>query len=1500
MRRWIALIVICLLLPARPISAAPDIPYPVVTLGASVSPSSVLPGGAVTYSDVLTNAGDVAGADVVLTHTLPTGFSYISGSARIYRDGILISSAGPTVSGRSLTWSGLALAARRGDSFYGMNTMVQERCEIGYSQWQLDHVRNLMGYHAWAKQLFYGITANTPGPNACWVDFVNAAYDRGLKPVIRLAGVQGGAYWSKPPADSAGNYASIAAAFGRVVAQLPRRDGHTLYIQIWNEPNLNLEWGGAANPTEYGQFLEQTAGAIRSAVGGDARVQILNAPMAPGGDIAAATFVQQMLANVPGSRWAFDIWAAHSYPGNYPPELNIHRGQAVNAAATIDSYVSQVSLLAAYGRPTVPVFLSETGYLLGHQYDKRYAAITEANRADYMGRAFTYYWRAWPELIGVAPYELSDPTGAWSGWNWVEYDTGAQHAQYGSVQAVDKSYPYASSQVTVVFQARAGSANGTYTSSLSVSASNFTVAAQTSAAAVAVAAPTAIPTLTRTPTRTPMPTASYTPSPTLTATPTATASATATSTSTVTPTPTATRTATPSPSPTPTVTPTPTPSVTPSRTATASPTGTATATQDPNAPTPTATATATVTATPTPTVTASVTATPTPTGSPTSTPTLSPTPTHTGTATVTPTCTPTPTFTSTATPSPTVTPSLTPTRTNTATETPTRTPSATRTATRTRTPTATVTPTITPVVNPAGTTWVGQEPHGVAADPYRGVVYVANHLVPIVSVVDGATGQLVRSINLGAASGGNGIAYDPAADRIYVANKFTNDVSRADAADGAAPLSFSTGTQPDGLAVNATAGVLYIANFGSHTVSLLDAETGALLVEVASGGEPSFVALDPTRGQFYVTHHLDATVGIYDLGTGELRATLPTGPGPYGIALDPERGRLYTADRDGMSVTIIDLASNSLIKQMPLNCTPYQVAVNPASGHLFVVCADEQQMHVYDVETTLWLAWVPVGRGAGEGIAVDSASGRVYVSNGADDTLSIFRDSGPLAAPSPVSTHTPTLTPTTATATPSPTATATWTASPTATVTVTHTPTLTPTTGPSPSPTVSSTPTDTATPSPTATATWTASPTATVTVTRTPSLTPTATGSPTPTLSPSPTPSPTVTPWLPGKPDWYEPDNAPGQASGLAFGVFPAEHSFHVAGDEDWAVFAAEAGQRYHFQTAAWGGIRVVLSIFAADGYTLLAQSLPTQGSAPATFRWTAPSAGAYYLRASEPNGLGGANTFYFVRAMRIAHDLYLPLIQARPPVTTLGRSTTVGGRPAGMAAPLRRIALPTDPARIAADPEQGRIYVASEERQAVFALDAETLVVEAVSPRFAQVGGLALLPAPNGARLFAADTLAGSVRVLDAATLQPVAETAVGPGPYAVAAVPATGRIFVTLTGSDEVALLAADGSLVRRTALGGLGFPQGLVADTDGGRVYVSYLLSPRYGQIAALDAATGAVVQMIPPTLDRPFAGIGAITLVSDPAAPAQWRLRIETDAGPVLLDPASQRRAATASP
>jgi hypothetical protein len=71
-----------------------------------------------------------------------------------------------------------------------------------------------------------------------------------------------------------GVYTSWANSIKNLVSQMPRNDNIPLYIEILNECNNNMEWSGAAKPTEYAQFFVQVSNAIRSL--NDPRIKIMN------------------------------------------------------------------------------------------------------------------------------------------------------------------------------------------------------------------------------------------------------------------------------------------------------------------------------------------------------------------------------------------------------------------------------------------------------------------------------------------------------------------------------------------------------------------------------------------------------------------------------------------------------------------------------------------------------------------------------------------------------------------------------------------------------------------------------------------------------------------------------------------------------------------------------------------------------------------------------------------------------------------------------------------------------------------------------------------------------------------------------------------------------------------------------------------------------------------------------------------------------------------------
>lgn len=335
----------------------------------------------------------------------------------------------------SLALAGLFVpSAGAANNPYGVHTFIQDIMSDYHIETHLNWAVSLTGPGGYVKQLMYPVGPSVTTINPQWVKFINGCYSRGLIPVIRLGTWMEDGSWVKPTPDSPGNYHSWATSIKNLVAQMPRTGSTPLYIEVLNECNNNMEWSGAANPTEYAQFFVQTSNAIRSL--GDSRIKITNCGLSPGGSYNNIAYVQAC-CQVPGFINAFDVWAFHTYPSS-PPEINIHDGTAPMGSHTIDNYLAELQVLASYGRTGVQVIATETAYALGPD--------GEAARADRVMRAFRDYWSKWPEVLGVCPYEFCDPFGGNDGLDWVNRLSGSTpdnlptiaHEQYWSVYRLAK------------------------------------------------------------------------------------------------------------------------------------------------------------------------------------------------------------------------------------------------------------------------------------------------------------------------------------------------------------------------------------------------------------------------------------------------------------------------------------------------------------------------------------------------------------------------------------------------------------------------------------------------------------------------------------------------------------------------------------------------------------------------------------------------------------------------------------------------------------------------------------------------------------------------------------------------------------------------------------------------------------------------------------------------------------------------------------------------------
>lgn len=456
---------------------------------APLPPLSCDPGFVVTPSPA------VAGRDVAVSFTHATGFVYIgleaTGAGAPTVTGGPITGSGPftwsfTVRGHARGVLSLAFTADMGANVVGRcevyvedgapstdagldggpprtdagpgTTPPTNRFGIGLvspgDAFDMDLTADLVGPGGFVKMIFPGVTRDTAGPDPSWVTAVREAYARDLVPVIRM-GPPWGDNDVRNDADAGSGYrryTALGAAYRRVVEGLPLRAGWPLWVEVHNEPNLCYEWTCAPGTVagdwmpyetaaaEYASMLRDVADALHGM--GDARVRVLNGGLAPGGarrcqcggdgfeaGVTALDFFAAMSAAVPDVFSRIDGLASHSYPaegmgwGFFVPYDRAGPGLRFFEAE-----------LARIGRPTLPVFLTETGWCTPGSR----CAMNGGSRdeiATWTERAYTDLWLTHSNVAAVMPFILRDSGGGWNDFAWTD-PGGAHFPVYDRVRAL--------------------------------------------------------------------------------------------------------------------------------------------------------------------------------------------------------------------------------------------------------------------------------------------------------------------------------------------------------------------------------------------------------------------------------------------------------------------------------------------------------------------------------------------------------------------------------------------------------------------------------------------------------------------------------------------------------------------------------------------------------------------------------------------------------------------------------------------------------------------------------------------------------------------------------------------------------------------------------------------------------------------------------------------------------------------------------------------------------
>jgi hypothetical protein len=239
---------------------------------------------------------------------------------------------------------------------------------------------------------------------------------RHLIPIIRIATRPLDDHWEKPNSDEIDGWVSFFNSLNWVIKDR--------YIILGNEPNQSKEWGGKIDPVEYADWVKKFVLSLKSS---SKDYFVMAAPL----DLAAGNtketmdayqFWRKIYLKDPDYFKIFDGLASHSYPNPDFSASEYKRGRN-----SIKSYEWELSILENFGSPKMPVFITETGWVLK----------SPDEIAKKMKYAFESVWLSDEKVRAVTPFILNYAQPPFEEFSWKDKDGNFQPV-YSEIQQIKK------------------------------------------------------------------------------------------------------------------------------------------------------------------------------------------------------------------------------------------------------------------------------------------------------------------------------------------------------------------------------------------------------------------------------------------------------------------------------------------------------------------------------------------------------------------------------------------------------------------------------------------------------------------------------------------------------------------------------------------------------------------------------------------------------------------------------------------------------------------------------------------------------------------------------------------------------------------------------------------------------------------------------------------------------------------------------------------------------
>jgi hypothetical protein len=264
----------------------------------------------------------------------------------------------------------------------------------------------------WAKSYVNWETVEpTPGEFR-WIDPDNIVKAFGDQQVNILMRVHGTPEWARPTDTALSHPPADMSNFANFMTALATRyKGQVAAYEIWNEPNLDYEWGyRPPDPVAYTEMLKAAYTAVKRV---DPEALVISGGLATTGAGSETAygdldFLQGMYDA--GIKGYFDALGSHPYAYGRSPDERDKWGLSL---ARVEE---QHQVMQRNGDGDTPIWITETGWVLQNSWDlneHEAIGVTEGLQAEYLTQAYVKVQRDWPFVKALFLFNLDFSTVPW-------------------------------------------------------------------------------------------------------------------------------------------------------------------------------------------------------------------------------------------------------------------------------------------------------------------------------------------------------------------------------------------------------------------------------------------------------------------------------------------------------------------------------------------------------------------------------------------------------------------------------------------------------------------------------------------------------------------------------------------------------------------------------------------------------------------------------------------------------------------------------------------------------------------------------------------------------------------------------------------------------------------------------------------------------------------------------------------------------------------------------